>query len=93
VIEVLVKREAKAKGLSLHKAFITLMEKSVVVKTKGKKKKALYHDLDDLFGVWSKNDAVIFNNTLQLLRKEGIPTDSHYLKVPQIITEHYQVDE
>lgn len=68
-IEVMVKKEAKAKGLSLNKAFITLLEKATGVKTKDKKKKAVYHDLDNLFGVWSKNDAIAFNNSLQLQRK------------------------
>ena len=68
-IEVIVKKEAKAKGLSLNKAFITLLEKATGVKIKDKKKKALYHDLDNLFGAWSKNDAATFNNSLQLQRK------------------------
>lgn len=68
-IEVMVKKEAKAKGLSLNKAFIMLLEKSAGVKTKDKKKKVLYHDLDNLFGIWSKNDAIAFNNSLQLQRK------------------------
>lgn len=68
-IEAMVKKEAKAKGLSLNKAFIALLEKATGVKTKDRKKKTLYHDLDNLSGVWSKNDAAIFNNTLQLQRK------------------------
>lgn len=68
-IEVMVKKEAKAKGLSLNKTFITLLEKATGVKTKDKKKKATYHDLDSLFGVWSKNDAIAFNSSLQLQRK------------------------
>ena len=68
-IEVMVKKEAKAKGLSLNKAFITLMEKATGIKTRDKKKKAVYHDLDNLFGTWSKSDAIAFNNSLQLQRK------------------------
>lgn len=68
-IEVMVKKEAKAKGLSLNKTFIMLLEKATGVKTKDKKKKAIYHDLDSLFGVWSKNDAIAFNSSLQLQRK------------------------
>jgi hypothetical protein len=68
-IEAMVKKEAKAKGLSLNKAFIALLEKAAGVETKDRKKKALYHDLDNLSGVWSKNDAAIFNNNLQLQRK------------------------
>lgn len=68
-IEVMVKKEAKAKGLSLNKTFIALLGKAAGVKTKDKKKKALYHDLDNLFGTWSKSDAIAFNNSLQLQRK------------------------
>ena len=68
-IEAMVKKEAKAKGLSLNKAFITLLEKATGIKTRDKKKKALYHDLDNLSGVWSKNDAAAFDNSLQLQRK------------------------
>ncbi len=68
-IEAMVKKEAKAKGLSLNKAVITLLEKAADVKTRDKKKKALYHDLDDLSGLWSENDTVIFNNNLWLQRK------------------------
>ncbi|MBI4823819.1 MAG: hypothetical protein HY805_06280 [Nitrospirae bacterium] len=66
-IESLVKKEAKAKGLSLNKAFISLLERTTGIKTK--EKKTLYHDLDSLFGVWSKNEATAFNNSLQLQRR------------------------
>lgn len=37
-IEAMVKREAKAKGLSLNKAFITLMERAGGINIKDKKK-------------------------------------------------------
>ena len=43
--------------------------KSIRVRAKANKKKVLHHDLDHLFGVWSKNDAAIFNNNLQSQRK------------------------
>ena len=68
-IEAMVKREAKAKGLSLNKAFITLMERAGGIKAKDKKKKTLYHDLDNLSGVWSKSDTAEFDNNLRLQRK------------------------
>ena len=38
-IEVMVKKEAKAKGLSLNKAFITLMEKATGIKTRDKRRR------------------------------------------------------
>jgi len=67
-IEKIVKREAKTKGSSLNKAFISLLERATGIKTK-EKKRTLYHDLDHLFGVWTKEDASMFNKNLQLQRE------------------------
>ncbi|MBI5048130.1 MAG: hypothetical protein HZB54_04185 [Deltaproteobacteria bacterium] len=73
-IERLIKREASEKGLSLNKAFLSLLEKATGIKVKEKKKKAIYHDLDRLSGIWTKNDAVAFEKNLELQRKidEGL---------------------
>ncbi|MBW2222580.1 MAG: hypothetical protein JRC57_05380 [Deltaproteobacteria bacterium] len=68
-IERIVKKEARVKGLSLNKAFISLLERATGVRSKGKKKKIPYHDLDHLFGVWAKEDETSFNNNLELQRK------------------------
>ena len=67
-IEAIVKKEAKTKGLSLNKAFIALMEKATDLKTNDKKEKTLYHELDNLSGLWSQDDAEAFDDNLQLQR-------------------------
>ncbi len=67
-IEAIVKKEAKTKGLSLNKAFIALMEKATDLRTNDKKEKTLYHELDNLSGLWSQNDAEAFDDNLQWQR-------------------------
>ena len=67
-IEAIVKKEAKTKGLSLNKAFIALMEKATDLRTNDKKEKTLYHELDNLSGLWSQDDAEAFDDNLQLQR-------------------------
>lgn len=67
-IEKTVKKEAKTKGLSLNKAFISLLEKATGIK-KEKKKKTLYHDLDYLSGIWTKDEAEAFAKNLKLQRR------------------------
>ncbi len=68
-IEKVVKEEAERKGLSLNKAFISLLKKATGFKAEARKKKVLYHDLDHLSGVWTKGDALMFENNLKLQRK------------------------
>ncbi len=68
-IEKIIKKEAKAKGLSFNKAFISLLEKATGLRAKGKKKKVLYHDLDHLFGIWTKEEAAAFDKSLKLQRE------------------------
>jgi hypothetical protein len=68
-IERLIKIEAEKKGLSLNKAFLSLLEKATGIKAKEKKKKAIHHDLDRLCGIWTKDDAEAFEKTLELQRK------------------------
>ncbi len=65
----IVKKKAKEDQLSLNKAFISLLEHATGKKAKKKAGKVLYHDLDHLFGVWSKKDAVKFEKDLELQRK------------------------
>ncbi|MBA4348459.1 MAG: hypothetical protein C0415_00510 [Thermodesulfovibrio sp.] len=67
-IEKIVKKEASEKGLSLNKAFISLLERGSVVKAI-KKRKTLYHDLDHLSGIWSDEEAARFNSILEMQRK------------------------
>ncbi len=68
-IERVIKKEAKTKGLSLNKAFISLLEKATGVKGKGKTKETFYHDLDHLSGLWTKEDAKTFERNLEFQRK------------------------
>jgi len=64
-----VKKEAERKGVSLNKAIISLLEKAVGGQTMEKKKKALYHDLDHLVGLWSREEAAVFDKRLKTQRK------------------------
>ena len=64
-VEKIIKREANRKGLSLNKAFISLLERAAGAKEKEKKKKTIYHDLDHLSGIWTKEEAKIFLKSLE----------------------------
>lgn len=64
-----IEKEAKRKQSSLNKAIISLLEKATGISAKEKKKKTLYHDLDHLFGIWTKEEAAIFKKSLELQRK------------------------
>ena len=68
-VERMIKKEAQRKGLSLNKAFVSLLERATGLKVKEKKKKTLYHDLDHLSGVWAKEEAETFKRNLQFQRK------------------------
>lgn len=64
-----IREEAEKKGLSLNKAVIGLLEKNIGLS--GKKK--IYHDLDELSGSWSVDEAKKFEKTLNTQR--AIDTD------------------
>lgn len=68
-IEKAVKKEAKAKGLSLNKAFLSLLGSASGVSSREKKKETLHRDLDYLSGVWTKDDLRRFNTALEFQRK------------------------
>jgi CO dehydrogenase/acetyl-CoA synthase alpha subunit len=69
-IEKKVRKEAESKGLSLNKAFLSLLKTSLGVRLKAKKRsKALNHDLDHLSGKWTKEEAETFNRNLGLQRR------------------------
>ena len=68
-IESIIKKEAKIKGLSLNRAIISLLEKAAGKKGKEKKNRILYHDLDNLSGLWTKEEAETFEINLNLQRK------------------------
>lgn len=64
-----IKKEAKEKHLSLNKAFISILEKATGIKAKKMVQKTTYHDLDHFCGAWTKNDAEIFEKSLEIQRK------------------------
>ena len=68
-VEKVGKKEAERKGMSLNKAFISLLEKAAGIKKEAKKKKSLYHDLDHLCGIWTKEEAKAFERNLELQRE------------------------
>ena len=69
-VEKKARREADSKGLSLNKAFLSLLKESSRIGLRAKKRnKALCHDLDHLSGKWSKEEAETFNRSLGLQRK------------------------
>ena len=64
-----VQKEAERKGVSLNKAIISLLERAMGTKVPENKKKVLYHDLDHLAGLWSREEAALFDKTLKAQRK------------------------
>jgi len=67
-IERMIKNEAERKGLSLNKAFISLVEKATGTKGKVQKRKPMHHDLDHLCGIWTKRDAEEFTKNVEFQR-------------------------
>ena len=67
-IERMIKKEAERKGLSLNKAFISLVEKATGTKEKMQKRKSMHHDLDHLCGIWTKRDAEEFKKNVEFQR-------------------------
>lgn len=67
-IERIIKRESESKGLSLNKAFISLLEKATGIKEKAQKRSSLHHDLDHLCGIWTKREAEEFKKSVKFQR-------------------------
>ncbi|MHB1664012.1 MAG: hypothetical protein ACYCT7_01955 [bacterium] len=69
-IQAIVKKEAEEKGVSLNKAFISLVVKAAGInEEKNKKENIIYHDLDFLSGLWTEDEARIFEKNLAIHRK------------------------
>lgn len=68
-IEKLVIEESAKNGLSLNKAFISLLEKAYENKTNKKNKKVLCHELDRFCGMWNKDDYEVFASNLDIQRR------------------------
>ena len=67
-IEKTLRKEAERKGVSLNKAFISLLEKTTGTKEKAKKK-LLHRDLDHLCGIWTKREAEEFTKNVGFQRR------------------------
>jgi hypothetical protein len=66
-----IRQKAAAKGTSVNKAVISLLEERVG--TGKKKAKPLHHDLDALAGTWTKKEAAAFEKALA--RQRAIDPD------------------
>ena len=62
----LIEQVAEDKRVSANKAVISLLEQ----KTSARNRKAVYHDLDELAGSWSKSEAAAFDRHLE--RQRGL---------------------
>jgi hypothetical protein len=61
-VEREIRRRAKEKGISSNKAVIGMLEKQMGLKEKREKTK--HHDLDHLFGAWTKKQSEDFDRAL-----------------------------
>ena len=69
-IEKKARKEADSKGLSLNKAFLSLLTGASGTGLKSKKKSnMLNRDLDHLSGKWTKEEAESFDRSLRLQRR------------------------
>jgi len=53
--------------LSVSKTVISLLEESVGI-SRPRKKRHIDHDLDDLSGAWTRDEAAMFSKALQVQR-------------------------
>jgi len=67
-VEEIVKEEAKTNGISLNKAFISILKEATGKKTQNNTKKVIYNDLDHLSGRWSEEEAEDFMEHLKTQR-------------------------
>jgi hypothetical protein len=69
-IEHMVKKEAKASGTSLNKAFLSLLRKGAERQPKPKSgKKSLSGDFNAFLGLWSEDEAAAFDASIKTQRK------------------------
>ena len=68
-IENMIEKEADRTGLSINKAFISLLEKSLLGGGIKNKKKKRHKDLDGLFGVWDEQESEEFEDNLNSQRE------------------------
>lgn len=63
-----IRKEAAAKGLSINKTVISLLEGRTAVKERKQGRKTLHRELDRLAGSWSKKEAADFDKALAVQR-------------------------
>jgi hypothetical protein len=66
-VEREIRKQAKEKGISANRAVIGLLEKQVGHR-RGEKKKR-HHDLDHLFGAWTRKQSEEFDKALAAQRQ------------------------
>ena len=62
-----IEKEAQDKGISVNRAIVSLIEREAGGGKKGIK--GARHDLDSLFGVWSRGEADDFDRHLEMQRE------------------------
>jgi len=62
-----IRKRARWKGISASRAAIELLQEKLVPK---RGEDGLYHDLDDLFGSWSTEQAEEFDRILKEMKEE-----------------------
>jgi hypothetical protein len=63
-----IRKEAAAKGLSINKTVISLLEGRTTAKERKKGRKTLHRELDSLAGSWSEKEAADFDKALAVQR-------------------------
>ncbi len=61
-VERKIRQRAREKGISANKAVIGLLEERLGLEQKGKNRR--YHDLDHLYGAWTKTQSDEFDKAL-----------------------------
>ena len=68
-VEKVVRKESERKGLSLNRAFFSVLERAATGKSPEKKERVPHHDLDYLSGLWSREESAAFEKNLRGQRK------------------------
>jgi len=63
-VEKAIIEESKRRSFSLNKAIVSLLKKAAGIHEEPKERQ-VYHDLDELFGTWSKEDSERFELSIK----------------------------
>ena len=69
MLEAKLKSEAKKRGQSLNRTVVSLLTEKVGLSSDPKRFESVYHDLDELAGTWSEEEARTFEKNLGNLRQ------------------------